>query len=966
MTTEDRCPDEDVFVAFIGGELEAGEREGLERHLDACPTCAELLAQLARSPLVSARSDADTVDADAPPLLPRRLLAGESVGRYVIERELGAGGMGVVYVARDPELDRQVAIKLLRPRLAEGAAGQERLLAEARTLAALSHDNVVQVFDVGTHADQVYVAMELVVGANLRQWRTQAKPDWRDALRVCTAAGEGLAAVHRAGINHRDVKPSNVLVADDGRVVLIDFGLAGAQSRTPSHDLVGTPGYIAPEQLEGEPPDPRGDQYAFCVLLHETLFGARPFDEDGERVNVERGRVPASVVAAIDRGLYPRPDERFPDMPALLAALRIRRRATPVVVSAAVLGTAAAALLWLQPEDECGAAEDHVAAMWAGRRSQAAEAFARTELSFADATWRHTSDNVDAWTEGWTAAYADACETGGEQLDARMACLHRARRRVGAVIGMFADADRDAVIEASKLSLPDVDACRDAAVTPPDPQVEQAYDRIAAAEAEFARGRFDAALSRAQEVHATAAALRDAELAAAAALSLGRAEGKTGAYDDAERHLLEASAGEGRTAVRALLELVWLDGYERLAFDDARRHARHANAGLQRLGDDPELRADLDYRTGWIEIKAGDAALARTHFEAAARGHTEAMDLAADHSAVGVALLQLADLDGAKSAMTRSRELAESALGPEHPDLIPIFSNIGVAQLTEGNVAEAEKTYRRLIGIATEAFGEEHALPGRLRINLGTVLSERGRFAAAQREFEVAGKVLESALGPEHPELARALNGLAEALHAQERLDEAIQLYERGLAIKVAALGDEHPGNAVSLTNIGLLRIRSGRPEDALPPLERSAKLIEQAYGETEQLVTVLSGLGEALKDLGRLEDSARAYERCIEIGTRVAAADLGSCLRGRAEVHLVAGTPAQAEPLLRRAIELWRSLEGTDPAFEGYAHFALARTLWALDRNDEARAEARAALQLLAAADPDYHADVVAWLAAR
>jgi tetratricopeptide (TPR) repeat protein len=169
-----------------------------------------------------------------------------------------------------------------------------------------------------------------------------------------------------------------------------------------------------------------------------------------------------------------------------------------------------------------------------------------------------------------------------------------------------------------------------------------------------------------------------------------------------------------------------------------------------------------------------------------------------------------------------------------------------------------------------------------------------------------------------------------------------------------------------ALSHENVVQVFSGRPEDALEPLRRGATLIENTYGENEQLVTVLNGLGEALRDLGRLGESAEVYERAVAIGERVSALHLGSSLRGRAGLHLDAGAPAKAEPLLRRAVQVWTTMEGNDPALEGYARFDLARALWDLDRRGEARAEARAALQLLVATDEEFHTDVRAWLEAR
>ncbi|MBK6920799.1 MAG: serine/threonine protein kinase [Deltaproteobacteria bacterium] len=280
-----------------------------------------------------------------------------AIGRYVVTGKLGAGGMGVVYRAFDPQLQRTVAIKLVRPRRARDPAAAEhhaRLLREARALAALSHPNVVPVFDVGEHDGGMFVAMQLIEGDNMQRWLAREQPPWRRILGVFRAAGRGLAAAHTAGLVHRDFKPANVLVGDDGRVRVVDFGLARAAlgederaegrldpelfgSVTQVGVLVGTPLYMAPEQFVGGAADARADQYAFCVAFFEALYGHAPFVGPELRPMLaakRRGQVPprpahgrgADVPQAlhdvIARGLQPDPARRFGNMPDLLRELR--------------------------------------------------------------------------------------------------------------------------------------------------------------------------------------------------------------------------------------------------------------------------------------------------------------------------------------------------------------------------------------------------------------------------------------------------------------------------------------------------------------------------------------------------------------------------------------------------------------------------------------------------------------------
>ncbi len=259
------------------------------------------------------------------------------IGRYKISRPLGQGAMGTVYAAYDPQLDREVALKLLHQQGDEKNA-HTQLIAEARSLAQLAHPNVVPIYEVGLHKGAAFLAMEMVVGQTLRQW-VEARPRrFQEMLRMYIEVGRGLAASHSVGVVHRDFKPDNVLVGEDGRPRLVDFGLAArvlvdsetAKAQNPVHGiLLGTPAYMSPEQWRGEPVDARSDQYAFCVSLFETLYGHLPFR--GETLNqlmlaVLEGPTPVveervSVHTIIMRGLSRDPGARFANLRQLLDEL---------------------------------------------------------------------------------------------------------------------------------------------------------------------------------------------------------------------------------------------------------------------------------------------------------------------------------------------------------------------------------------------------------------------------------------------------------------------------------------------------------------------------------------------------------------------------------------------------------------------------------------------------------------------
>ena len=343
------CPDEHAFMELAAGQLGEAELAAMEAHIDGCAACAELFIALGK--LVE--PDAALTPADQP-------AAKRMIGRYQLQRILGSGGMGVVWEAYDPQLARRVAIKLLRPELGDAARRQARLLQEARALAALSHPNILAVFDAGEQDGQVWLAMELVRGVGLGEWARQHQRDWRRVLAAALDAATGLAAAHRAGLTHRDVKPDNILVREDGRAVLTDFGLASApvwqdgaaqepERLTATGAVMGTPLYMAPEVLAGAGADELSDQYALCATVYEALYGARPYSAQtldeltrqataGVLTRPRSRDIPAALFLVLSRGLSPRPAERHLTIDALITALR--RAAAPSRLPALLLGAA--------------------------------------------------------------------------------------------------------------------------------------------------------------------------------------------------------------------------------------------------------------------------------------------------------------------------------------------------------------------------------------------------------------------------------------------------------------------------------------------------------------------------------------------------------------------------------------------------------------------------------------------------
>ena len=333
------CLDSNTIQGLVEGWLGDGEHQRARRHLEGCEDC-RVLAAAAAGATAGAGATSDAIELSMGP--------GTHVGRYQIVRRLGAGGMGVVYQAYDGQLQRKIALKLLRPdRGDDGSrvAPHARLLREARAMAQLSHPNVVHVYDVGVLEDQVFVSMELVEGTTLRRWLRTGSPNRRAVVGLFVAAGRGLAAAHAAGLVHRDVKPDNVLIGLDGRARVTDFGLARpfvdedggdverpagralSMAVTRTGALAGTPAYMAPEQLRGDAVDARADQFGFCVALYEALYGKRPF-QGASPLALEKAvkeglkdRPEDTIGRILQRGLAFAPEQRYPQMTALLDEL---------------------------------------------------------------------------------------------------------------------------------------------------------------------------------------------------------------------------------------------------------------------------------------------------------------------------------------------------------------------------------------------------------------------------------------------------------------------------------------------------------------------------------------------------------------------------------------------------------------------------------------------------------------------
>jgi tetratricopeptide (TPR) repeat protein len=900
------CLSENAVLEFLQGGLSAEAALAVEDHVDGCDDCRRLLAETARS-------------LGAPAGLDR----GAAIGRYLVLAPVGAGGMGVVYAAYDPELDRKVAIKLLRPDV-QGASGQQ-LLREAQAMARLSHPNVVAVHDAGTYEGRVFVAMEYVEGETLSAWRKREPRSWREILNVYIAAGRGLAAAHAAGLVHRDFKPDNVII-DKERVRVTDFGLArpvGANAPAPGSDassdrttaIAGTPAYMAPEQRVGLPVDARSDQYSFCVSLYEALHGFRPNDDvetrpekprsSRARVQPQRISVPPWIRRALARGLAEQPAARFPSMDGLVAELArdpgviLRRRIT----AAAALGLVVAGIVgWrTQQKSPCRGAEARLRGVWDdGRKQLVHGAFAATGQPYAEDAFASTARTLDDYARSWVGQRTDACEATrvrGEQsdelLDLRMRCLDARREELSALADLYSRADADLVrrsVAAAHALTPLGDCADRAALTnrarPPAASREdiaKLRDQLAHAKATEAAGHYRDALAAIDPLADAAKKIAWRPLEAEVLYEQARIVDRTGDAKAAEQLFHEAlrAAEAGRadaTAVGVLVDLMYVVGYEQSRHADGDLLALDARAALERIGNPERQTALFESQLGTLTGEEWKTDESLAHYQRALAlqeklAGADSLEVSLVLTNLGITQYQRGDYEKAIATHRRAIAIRERMLGRSHPETAMSLTDYGNACAAAGRIDDALAAQERAVGIWKAALGPDHPNVATGLLNLGAVLAMQGRANEALDHFRRALAIREQKLGTEHLDTATALNNVGEVLEDMNRHDEAAGYFRRALAIVEKAAGTAHPDYAETLANLGIAELGSGHRAEALADVERAIAISEKALGPGHpQLAPLLTDLGRVRLANGK--DAVAPLERSLALREKTHASD--------------------------------------------------------------------------------------------
>jgi tetratricopeptide (TPR) repeat protein len=919
------CPEPRAFGDFVEGSLDAAAREALELHVDTCESCRVVLSETGRA----VRRNREQIEHEAP-RLPE---AGDVVGRYAIVSRLGEGAMGVVFLAKDPELEREIAIKLVQPRLGEPEQElvQQRMLREGRLLARIDHANVVRVFDVGRWRGAVFVALERVQGVSLRAWLETKPRTQREIVAVFRQCAAGLAAAHAAGVIHRDVKPENVIVDDAGQARVTDFGLARtaatdarvesverspdagsgeipAVTATGSADglalrltrtrgLVGTPAYMAPEQHLGAAADERSDQFALCTALAEALSGPRPFAGDDvatvvEVMRAERpalGPMPRHVRKVLARGLAFAPERRWPSMTALAEALAERRGRARWWLAGALLVTAGVAGVMLVRReaavDPCAQVTAPMQVTWSPARvAELGDVFARAKQAHAGASWSYARGAIDAHVTRWRAARIEVCRAGTQrgELDAAtraaaVRCLERQRHGLDALLARWTRGDGEVLALAAQATdgLANPDDCAASAGGERVRTVDE-HARVQAFEARLADAMADADVGRVKDAVLALRGLvaevgTEPALQASVLVELAGQERALGQAEAARADLVAAIAAAERAGAERVKARGWIALAE-LAGDDGVRL--------------PEARDALRLSSA-VLARMGEPEALRSQYEVAA----------------GLVELRAGDHATAISAIERSLEKAEA-------------------------LTVSERTRRRQVLARAKIGGGD--LEGALAV------------------LELAEREITAALGPEAPALVFVLNSMIEPLDYLGQQKEAIARGQRALAIFDASFGVENPRRAKILGNLATEYANLGDYDRAIEMGRAQLTAIERDDPDSHGAAVAYINLATTLLDANRPAEALPHLERALAIFTAklgTAHPLLANVHSSFAHAHLLLGDAAKGIEHARTALAIREQTKG-GVGYVAFSRFVLAQALASAGQRAEGIAMANHALE--------------------
>ncbi len=982
------CLDDTTLAGYVERRLGAEDAAAVDDHLDACDDCRHTLSLVARA---LPRSPVG-IEAPPPIAVATEISDGSRVGRYVVTGLLGRGGMGTVFAAHDPELGRRVALKVINPgraRDGDRERDEARLVREARAMAMISHPNVVAVHDVGVTDGRVFLVMDLVSGEPLSAWLRVARSP-RAILAMFLQAAAGLAAAHRAGVVHRDFKPDNVLVDDDGRARVTDFGLARSPGtstdpvaeallaphpprpveQTGTYDPAGTPAYMAPEQHVGRPSDARSDQFAFSVALWEAIAGVHPFphrSSHGLETTTPRAgmaTLPRYLRRILIRATAARPEDRYETIDELIVVLaraNARRRRRPVILGTGAVAIATVVVvtqtrLVVDDTTPCDGAAAGLEAVWSPARREVLSATLRApNVPYAEWTSREVVARLDAYAASWREIRTGACmathvrhEASSERYAQRLTCLDDRKLEMAALVEALLAGEatvQNATRAVDGLAAPS--ACTSLVALPPGsrPRPPHEQRQLDGVRAQLARsrvlreaGRYDAAAGAAGSALTGARKLDDPRLVAEA-LGVSADLARRRADPSAKDALYEAAAAadavpDDTLRAEAYIGLLKLIGGTEARLDEGERVTRLARAALARIGSPRALESTLEL-------------------------------------ALGAMLVQHARFADARVAFERARELAIEERGPEELAVTEGESSLGNLELAEGKFDAAKRHYERALEIERRHYGPDHPEVAAALDNVGIASLQLGDAEDARQRSAAALAIRERTIGPDHPDTATSLINLSNALLFLDLPAEALSGYERALAIDERALGADHPTVATILLDSAAALGQLGRGDDALVRLQRALAIQRLRFGDRHPAVgTTLAAMGDALDTLHRWTEAKARLAEALEILESALGPqhpDLFAPLSLLGGVELALRRASSAEVHLRRAIAIGEATQLPAPML-AEARFRLARALWVGGR-DRRGSIAMAQLAILGFEADLYREnrdEVAAWLSRR
>lgn len=978
------------WAALTERRLSPDEESQVRAHAADCDTCRAQLAVVERKR--ESASEAPTRELSSVELERAKehgkeptLERGTTLGRFVVLDVLGVGGMGAVYSAYDPQLERKVALKLLSAAGGPDATGpaHARMLREAQAMARLSHPNVVNVFEVGEHRGGIFIAMEYVPGKTLKDWLRERPRGWREVVSVFLQAGRGLAAAHAAHLVHRDFKPANVLIGDDGRARVTDFGVARADTSlepaapAPSpgpaesphsslaepitqHDtVVGTVGYMSPEQALAMVPDARSDQFSFCVSLWEALYDEKPFtgattvEVTKALVNAAlpakpKATVPSWLHAALVRGLARQPADRFPTMEALLATLDRRpldwSRAAPwlvfAVVALSVLGWQAVSRGRLQRE--CAAVAE-VDSVWGERtRAEVRRAFGAVNRPFAAAALASVERALDGYAVTLSGRAHEACEaalvrreTSSDTWALQAACYSRRRAELGELVTNLSTAEEATVERAGTIawSLTPVAQCANAARLRADPRLVATKDepKVAALRASLlkARALLDAGKLKGLDalIEQTAADAKEMGLKALEAEArslegtLKQAQGKNADAAQAWQQAAALAHASGFDELFALasVRLATLVGFQLNRPLEGRTWLALAEATIERLGGDDLLtieRMGADARLFTAESRPLDAVPGHERtlvFATKVLGAESPLMWKYEYD-LGSSLAAARDNGRAAVHLERALVLREKEVSGDHPDSAMVRSMLANAYFFSGRPKESREAFTRALAAREALFGPDSPKLVVTLNNFGDTLLKSGAVAEALALVERGDAIARKSFPPGHPYIAATTLTRAECWVSQGRRAEAKAALEDLVAQKP-------PLPSPYLAEAGAVRshlaLLDGDAKVGFQLAEGAVVVARSIGPKSLELLRPLLAKGDAALALSRPAEAEAAYREALALAEELKPWQV---MRADAQLGLASArvalkdTTAQTKALAEQALATYRSGEGLTP----------------------------------------------------